>query len=45
MSDRGPNSVKEKIQETLDRFLRDSASSALAPADTKTPMIMNPGDY
>ena len=45
MSDRGPNSVKEKIQETLDRFLRDSASSALAPADTKSPMIMNPGDY
>ncbi|QQO23178.1 alpha/beta fold hydrolase [Bradyrhizobium diazoefficiens] len=45
MSDRGPDSVKEKIQETLDRFLRDSASSALAPADTKSPMIMNPGDY
>ncbi|WP_025037655.1 alpha/beta hydrolase [Bradyrhizobium sp. DOA9] len=45
MSDRGPNSVKEKIQETLDRFLRDSASSALAPADTKSPMIMNPADY
>lgn len=45
MSDRGPSSVKEKIQETLDRFLRDSASSALAPADTKSPMIMNPGDY
>jgi dienelactone hydrolase len=45
MSDRGPNSVKQKIQETLDRFLRDSASSALAPADTKSPMIMNPGDY
>jgi pimeloyl-ACP methyl ester carboxylesterase len=45
MSDRGPNSVKEKIQETLDRFLRDSASSALTPADTTSPMIMNPGDY
>ncbi|WP_439366495.1 alpha/beta fold hydrolase [Bradyrhizobium sp. DASA03005] len=45
MSDRGPNSVKEKIQETLDRFLRDSTSSALAPADTKSPMIMNPADY
>ena len=45
MSDRGPNAVKQKIQETLDRFLRDSASSALAPADTKSPMIMNPGDY
>src|SRR5207302_7714479 len=45
MSDRGPDAVKEKIQETLDRFLRDSASSALAPADTRSPMIMNPGDY
>ena len=45
MSDRGPDAVKEKIQETLDRFLRDTASSALAPADTKSPMIMNPGDY
>lgn len=45
MSDRGPDAVKQKIQETLDRFLRDSASSALAPADTRSPMIMNPGDY
>ncbi|MBR0826290.1 alpha/beta fold hydrolase [Bradyrhizobium manausense] len=45
MSDRGPDSVKEKIQETLDRFLRSSASSALAPADTTSPMIMNPADY
>lgn len=45
MSDRGPNSVKEKIQETLDRFLSDSASSTLTPADTRSPMIMNPGDY
>src|SRR6266700_1580732 len=42
MSDRGPDSVKEKIQATLDRFLRDSASSSLAPADTTSPMIMNP---
>ena len=45
LSDRGPEAVKAKIQETLDRFLRDSASSALAPADTRSPMIMNPGDY
>jgi pimeloyl-ACP methyl ester carboxylesterase len=45
MSDRGPDSVKERIQATLDHFLRDSASSALAPADTTSPMIMNPGDY
>ncbi|OAF18477.1 alpha/beta fold hydrolase [Bradyrhizobium neotropicale] len=45
MSDRGPDAVKEKIQATLDRFLRDSASNALAPADTSSPMIMNPADY
>ncbi|MBR1088612.1 alpha/beta hydrolase [Bradyrhizobium manausense] len=45
MSDRGPDAVKEKIQATLDRFLRESTSSALAPADTTSPMIMNPGDY
>lgn len=45
LSDRGPDSVKEKIQATLDKFLSESASSALAPADTTQPMIMNPGDY
>jgi hypothetical protein len=45
LSDRGPDSVKEKIQATLDQFLRNSASSELAPADTTSPMIMNPGDY
>jgi predicted esterase len=42
LSDRGPDSVKEKIQAMLDKFLRDSA---LAPADTSQPMIANPGDY
>jgi len=45
LSDRGPNSVKEKIQATLDKFLRDAAISDLAPADTSQPMIANPGDY
>ena len=45
LSDRGPDSVKEKIQATLDKFLRDTASSDLAPADTTAPMIANPGDY
>ena len=45
MSDRGPDSVKEKIQATLDQFLGDSAASDLAPADTTQPMIANPGDY
>jgi hypothetical protein len=45
LSDRGPNTVKEKIQATLDKFLQDTASSDLAPADTTQPMIANPGDY
>jgi hypothetical protein len=45
LSDRGPDSVKEKIQATLDKFLRDTGSSDLAPADTTQPMIANPGDY
>jgi hypothetical protein len=45
LSDRGPDAVKVKIQATLDRFLRDSASSDLAPAETNRPMIANPGDY
>ncbi|PWT87411.1 MAG: alpha/beta hydrolase [Proteobacteria bacterium] len=45
LSDRGPDSVKEKIQATLDQFLRNSVSSDLAPSDTTSPMIMNPGDY
>ena len=40
-----PDSVKEKIQATLDKFLRDAAVSDLAPADTAAPMIANPGDY
>jgi hypothetical protein len=45
LSDRGPQSVKEKIQATLDRFLKDSDASDLAPANTEQPMIANPGDY
>jgi hypothetical protein len=44
LSDRGPDLVKEKIQMTIDKFLRDAASSA-TPADRSQPMIMNPGDY
>jgi hypothetical protein len=43
LSDRGPDSVKEKIQATLDKFLRQTAGSA--PADSTQPMIANPGDY
>jgi hypothetical protein len=34
MSDRGPDSVKEKIQATLDSFLGKGSSSELAPAPT-----------
>ncbi len=45
LSDRGPDSVKEKIQATLDQFLKSSASSDLTPANTEAPMIANPGDY
>jgi hypothetical protein len=45
LSDRGPDSVKEKIQATLDKFLQDTAASDLSPVDTTAPMIANPGDY
>lgn len=43
MSDRGPDSVKETIQETLDRFLGDASSSDLAPAPTDNPLIVKLG--
>ena len=42
MSDRGPDSVKESIQSLLDKFLSDSASSDLSPADTSKPLISDP---
>jgi len=45
LSDRGPDSVKERIQTTLDKFLGEAASSDLGAADTTEPMIANPGDY
>lgn len=45
LSDRGPDSVKEKIQATLDKFLSSSSSSDLTSAPTTSPMIMNPADY
>src|ERR1700744_1256438 len=45
LSDRGPGSVTEKIQSTLDKFLRDAAASDLGPTNTTQPMIANPGDY
>jgi hypothetical protein len=42
MSDRGPDSVKESIQNSLDKFLSDSASSELGPVDTSKPLISDP---
>ncbi len=43
MSDRGPDSAKERIQATLDRFLSDSSSSELAPVPTDTLIVSNAG--
>jgi hypothetical protein len=42
LSDRGPDSVKEKIHATLDHFLKDNAASDLGPANTDKPLISNP---
>ena len=42
MSDRGPDSVKEKIQEALDHFLNDSSSSELSPNSTDNLLIAKP---
>jgi dienelactone hydrolase len=42
MSDRGPDSVKERIQATLDEFLGQGNASELAPADTEN-LIVNAG--
>jgi hypothetical protein len=43
MSDRGPDSVKEKIQATLDHFLSHGAASELAPANTDKLIVTNLG--
>ena len=40
--DRGPDSVKEKIQSTLDQFLAGGSSSELSPNNTDKPLISNP---
>ena len=45
LSDRGPDSVKERIQATLENFLGEAASSDRRAANTIQPMIDNPGDY
>lgn len=42
MSDRGPDSVKEAIQQTLDKFLNEDSSSKLGPVDTSRPIIGDP---
>jgi hypothetical protein len=43
LSDRGPDSVKEDIQATLDHFLSDSAASELTPANTDNLIVLNAG--
>jgi pimeloyl-ACP methyl ester carboxylesterase len=43
MSDRGPDSAKERIQATLDKFLGDGSASELAPADTDNLIVSNAG--
>jgi hypothetical protein len=43
MSDRGPDSVKEKIQAALDHFLSDSWSRELSAEDTEKLIVSNPG--
>jgi hypothetical protein len=43
MSDRGPDSVKERIQATLDEFLGSGSASELAPADTNNLIVTNAG--
>ena len=43
MSDRGPDSAKERIQATLDEFLGNGSASELAPADTSNLIVTNAG--
>ena len=43
MSDRGPDSVKGRIQATLDQFLSDSATNELAPVNTDKLIVTNLG--
>jgi hypothetical protein len=47
LSDRGPEEAKEKIQATLDKFLKESANSDLLPVQTDNPLIakMGAGPY
>ena len=43
MSDRGPDSAKEKIQAALDEYLGSGHASDLAPANTDNPIVTNAG--
>ena len=43
MSDRGPDTAKERIQATLDKFLGNGSTSELAPADTDYLIVSNAG--
>jgi hypothetical protein len=43
MSDRGPETAKERIQATLDKFLSDGTANELAPVTTDNLMISNAG--
>jgi hypothetical protein len=47
MSDRGPDSVKEEIQTTLDHFLGEPTASDISPAPTDNPLIaqLGPAPY
>jgi hypothetical protein len=42
MSDRGPDSVKQKIQNTLDQFLGQEEANELAPVETRKPLVGDP---
>ncbi len=43
LSDRGPDSAKERIQATLKKFLDKGSASQLAPADTDNLIVNNTG--
>jgi pimeloyl-ACP methyl ester carboxylesterase len=43
MSDRGPDSAKERIQATLDGFLGNGSASELAPVNTDNLIVTNAG--
>lgn len=43
LSDRGPDSAKERIQATLKKFLDKGSASELAPADTDNLIVNNTG--